>query len=89
MARDREKQMSFLEHLEELRWTVIWIIVATVAASAGGWYFADRIITFLGDDLAAIVSRTYGPAEVFNLHVFDVSEAFVVKFKVALLVGLL
>jgi sec-independent protein translocase protein TatC len=89
MARDREKQMSFLEHLEELRWTVIWVIAATVAATAGAWYFTDRLITLLSDDLAAIVARTYGRAQVFNLHVFDVSEAFVVKFKVALLVGLL
>jgi sec-independent protein translocase protein TatC len=89
MARDREKQMSFLEHLEELRWTVIWIIVATVAASAAGWYFADRLIVLLSNDLAAIISRIYGPSAVFNLHVFEVSEAFVVKFKVALLVGLL
>jgi sec-independent protein translocase protein TatC len=83
------KQMSFLEHLEELRWAIVWIIVATVSASALGWYFADRIIGFLSGDLAEILTRVYGSRGDYSLHVFEVSEAFTVKFKVAVLVGLL
>jgi sec-independent protein translocase protein TatC len=89
MARDREKQMSFLEHLEELRWTVIWIAVVTVAATAGGWYFADRTLAVISSDLSHILARTYGSGTEYKLHVFEVSEAFTVKFKVALLLGLL
>ena len=81
--------MSFLEHLEELRWAIVWMIVATIAAGTLGWYFADRIIGFLSNDLAKILTRIYGPSADYNLHVFEVSEAFTVKFKVALLAGLL
>jgi len=81
--------MSFLEHLEELRWAIVWMVVATVAASTLGWYFADRIVVFLGDDLAEILTRVYGARGDYNLHVFEVSEAFTTKFKVALLIGLL
>jgi sec-independent protein translocase protein TatC len=81
--------MSFLEHLEELRWTVVWIILATVAASVGGWYVADEVITYLSDDLSRILARATGTAARYDLHVFEVSEAFTVKFKVALLLGLM
>jgi sec-independent protein translocase protein TatC len=81
--------MSFLEHLEELRWAIIWIIVATSAATVAGWYLANRIILFLSNDLARILTGVYGPGTTYNLHVFEVSEAFVTKFKVALLVGFL
>jgi sec-independent protein translocase protein TatC len=81
--------MSFLEHLEELRWTVVWILVATVVASAGGWFVADRVITYLSDDLAEILARWSGASRGHELHVFEVSEAFTVKLKVAILLGLL
>ena len=81
--------MSFLEHLEELRWAIIWIIVVTSAATVAGWYLANRIILFLSNDLAKILTGIYGPGTTYSLHVFEVSEAFVTKFKVALLVGFL
>lgn len=89
MADSSEKQMSFLGHLEELRWTVVWIIGATVAVAAAAWFVCDDIIAFLSNDLAAILARVYGERGDFNLHVFEVSEAFTTKFKIALLVGFL
>ncbi len=89
MVERHEKQMAFLEHLEELRWTIIWILLATVAASVVGWYLTDDIIGLLSDDLGKILTKIYGPGIKYNLHVFEVSEAFTTKFKVALLVGFL
>jgi sec-independent protein translocase protein TatC len=85
MAAQDDKRMTFLEHLEDLRWTVVWIIAATVATSIVAWYFTDEIIGFLGRDLA----RVSGPGTALALHVFDVSEAFTTRLKVALLVGFL
>jgi sec-independent protein translocase protein TatC len=89
MAGDEEKRMTFLEHLEDLRWTVVWIIAATVAASVAAWYFTDGIIGFLSGDLARILARVLGPGTSCDLHVFEVSEAFTTRLKVALLVGFL
>ncbi|HVP56488.1 MAG TPA: twin-arginine translocase subunit TatC [bacterium] len=89
MAGDSEKRMTFLEHLEDLRWTIIWILVATTAASVAAWYYTDQIIGFVGSDLARILTKIYGPGTSYDLHVFDVSEAFNVRVKVALLVGFL
>lgn len=84
-----DKQMSFLGHLEELRWTVVWIIGATVAVAAAAWFITDDLISFFSNDLAAILGRVYGLRGDSSLHVFDVSEAFSTKFRIALLVGLL
>jgi len=89
MADSSDKQMSFLGHLEELRWTVIWIVAATVAAAAVAWFVSDDIIVFLSNDLAAILGRAHGGRGDYSLHVFEVSEAFTTKFKIALLVGFL
>jgi len=89
MARDNEKRMTFLEHLEDLRWTVIWIIAVTAAASLAAWYFTDQIIGLLGGDLARILTRIYGTGTGYDLHVFEVSEAFTTRVKVALLAGFL
>ena len=89
MGETRERQMTFIEHLEELRWVIIWIVVATVAGSVAGWYMSDRVIEFVSGDLAKILTRIYGPGVEYNLHVFEVSEALTTKLKIALLVGLL
>lgn len=89
MANGADKQMSFLGHLEELRWAVVWIIAATVAVAAAAWFVSDRVIAFLSGDLAAIMGRVAGGHGDHNLHVFEVSEAFTTKFKIALLLGFL
>jgi sec-independent protein translocase protein TatC len=89
MAGDTEKRMTFLEHLEELRWTLIWILVFTTAASIAAWYFTSEIIGLLGGDLSRILTGVYGPGKGYDLHVFEVSEALNTRIKVALLIGFL
>jgi sec-independent protein translocase protein TatC len=89
MGADREKHMSFLEHLEELRWTVIWVVIATVAGMGVVWHFSDRVIDLLSTDLARIVEGAIGEGGNYRLHVFEVSEAFITKIKISLLLGFL
>jgi sec-independent protein translocase protein TatC len=89
MGADREKHMSFLEHLEELRWTVIWVAIATVAGMAVVWHFSDRVIDLLSTDLENIVRGAIGEGGDYRLHVFEVSEAFITKIKISLLLGFL
>ncbi len=89
MSADKEKHMSFLEHLEELRWTVIYIAIATVAGMGLVWHFSDRVIDLLSTDLERTVESAIGAGGNYRLHVFEVSEAFMTKVKISLLLGFL
>lgn len=89
MGTDKEKHMSFLEHLEELRWTVIWVVIATVAGMGVVWHFSDRVIDLLSTDLQQVVEAAIGDGGNYRLHVFEVSEAFITKIKISLLLGFL
>jgi len=88
MSHADKDSMSFLEHLEELRWTIIWILVAVAIGSGLVWYFSDSFLEFFGKDLVSILERTLGPGN-YDLHVFEVAEAFTTRLKVSLLLGLL
>jgi sec-independent protein translocase protein TatC len=81
--------MSFLEHLEELRWTIVWIVAATLVGTAIAWYFSEDVLAILGRDLAAVLTRVLGPGQSYDLHMFEVAEAFTTKLKIALLLGFL
>ena len=83
------KRMSFLEHLEELRWTVVWVVVATLAGTAVAWYFSGDVLDMLSEDLSEVLEQVLGPGEGYKLHVFEVAEAFTTKIKIALLIGFL
>jgi sec-independent protein translocase protein TatC len=89
MIRETEKHMTFLEHLEELRWTVVWIVVATLIGMGVAWYFSESVLDMLSTDLAEVLREVLGPGTEYNLHVFEVAEAFTTKIKIALLLGFL
>src|SRR5438034_1088786 len=36
-------EMPFLDHLEELRWRILWSLLAIVIGSVVGWFLLDRI----------------------------------------------
>jgi sec-independent protein translocase protein TatC len=81
--------MSFLEHLEELRWTIVWIVVATLIGTAVSWYFANDVLEILSRDLDKVLTRVVGPNQSYQLHMFEVAEAFTTKLKIAFLMGFL
>jgi len=89
MADTGEKHMAFLEHLEELRWTLVWIVVATAAGTGIAWYFSSDMLAFLSSDLNAILDTALGAGQTFDLHVFEIAEAFTTRLKVSLLLGFL
>lgn len=72
------KEMGFLDHLEELRSTLIFSIVAWVVLSIVIWFFSGRILDFL---LAGI--------PVDNLYFNAPTEAFVVRIKLSFILGVL
>lgn len=70
--------MSFLEHLDELRGVLVQSIVAVVLCALGTWLVSGRILDMLLADL---------PVE--QLNFFAPSEAFMVRLKLSLVLGLI
>jgi sec-independent protein translocase protein TatC len=71
-----DKEMPFLQHLEELRRVVIDSLIAVAIFAAGFWFLSGRVV----DLLVAPIGRAVfiGPA-----------EAFSVRLKLAIVLGLL
>ena len=77
-AQDREKRMPFLDHLEELRWRIIWSVLAVIAAAVGCYFFIDEIIAIL----------VHPAPKDIKLIFLSPTEAFMTYIKVAAYAGL-
>ncbi len=75
---DPEKRMPFLDHLEELRWTIIRSLVAIALASAGCYFFSRQIIEIL---------RYPGPKDMVLIFLSP-TEGFMIYIKVSIFAGL-
>ncbi|MBU7038310.1 MAG: twin-arginine translocase subunit TatC [Theionarchaea archaeon] len=71
-----EKELSFFDHLEELRKRVIIIILAVIASSAALFPFMPRFIEILRQNLINV-----------TLHSFSPMEAIFVTFKASIYGG--
>ncbi len=79
-AREREKRMSFLDHVEEFRKKIFISLVFFIIASITAFLFIDRIMTFL---------QTPIEGHEINLHYFKPHEKFFTYVKTAVFSGLL
>jgi sec-independent protein translocase protein TatC len=79
-AKDKEllREMSFLEHLDELRGVLVQSLVVFLVASIVVWFFSGRVLEFLIDDIP-----------VDNLNFFAPSEAFMARLKMSFVLGLM
>ena len=75
-------QMSFLEHLEELRWRLLKSIIAIIFGGSFCFLFIDEIMQFL---IAPIYNLSNSP----DLQVLKVQGMFMIKWGVALLGGII
>ena len=80
MNKDVITQMSFLEHLEELRWRLIKSIVAVLLGGMISFLFIEEILQFL---ISPIKNLSNQP----DLQVLKVQGMFMIKWGVALLGG--
>jgi sec-independent protein translocase protein TatC len=71
VPRKNPNEMTFLEHLEELRQRIIRVVIALAVGTAACFYFAGRILNLL-----------LAPAGTYFQY-FTPAEAFVVHLKVA------
>jgi sec-independent protein translocase protein TatC len=71
------KQMSFLEHLEELRQRLMRCIIATVVSAGVCFYFSDQIYGYLARPLTDTLNNLHlsdklvytNPVDPFNLYI--------------------
>lgn len=74
--------MSLLEHLEELRARLIWVLAAVALGAVAGWILFDRVVITLLEPARPFLELTEG-----NLAFTAPLEAFNTRLKVALYVG--
>ncbi len=81
------EEKPFLEHLEDLRWVFLKIILAWVSASLIAFFFASRVFTVLQLPLLRMVRGLGGGEEGFVLRSLSPPEVFLMSIKLSLLVG--
>ena len=81
MSDNVTSQMSFLEHLEELRWRLLKSIIAIIFGGSFCFLFIDEMIQFL---IEPIHNLSNPP----DLQVLKVQGMFMIKWGVALLGGI-
>jgi len=74
---ERDKHMTLVEHLEELRQRLSYAVLGLLVATGGGLFFVDTLLRVL-----------LRPAGDVKLTTLTVMEPFLVKIKVAFLFGL-
>ena len=75
--------MSFIDHLEELRWRIIKTISSVILGGIITFFFIDLILTLLLRPLENI--NTNNP---INLQVLSVQGMFIIKWTIAFIGGL-
>jgi sec-independent protein translocase protein TatC len=74
-----EKEMTFLEHLEELRWRIIYSLIGIVIGTILAWIFIDYLV-----DYVLLTPAKNSGAELQNLKPFG--QLFL-YFQIAIMVG--
>lgn len=77
----KEMEMTFLEHLEELRWRIIYALIGIVVGTIIAWIFIDTLI-----DGVLLVPAKHAGFKLQNLRPFG--QLFI-YFQVAIIVGLI
>ena len=76
-------EMPFLDHLEELRWRLIWSLLAVVVCAVAGWFLVTRL-DVLGLLIAPIKPFLHGS----KLKYLSPTEPFFITLKLTISVGL-
>jgi len=77
-------EMPFLDHLEELRWRILWSLVAILVGTVLGWWLLDKI------DIIEVLKRPIAPYLPGGRLVFtSPAEPFMLTLKVAFALGCL
>ena len=78
---EHEKEMTFLEHLEELRWRIIYSIIGIVVGTILAWIFIDFLV-----DVVLLKPAKVSGAHLQNLRPFG--QLFL-YMQIAIIVGII
>lgn len=76
-----EAEMTFLDHLEELRWRIIYSLIGIVAGTIIAWIFIDFFI----DQVLLVPAKVSG----FKLQNLKPFGQLMLYFEVAIIIGLI
>jgi sec-independent protein translocase protein TatC len=76
-------EMPFLDHLEELRWRILWSLLALLTLSGLGFWLVHHF------DALHLLIRPAQPYIGDKLYFLNLTEPFFVTFKLGVLVGFL
>jgi sec-independent protein translocase protein TatC len=76
--------MPFLDHLEELRWRIIWSLVAVMVGTLVGWFLVTRL-----DVLGLLIAPIQPLLGDGKLGYLSPTDPFFVTLRLALTVGML
>lgn len=82
MSMANENSMSFLDHLEELRWRIIKSLIAVLVGGIITFFFVDKIISFL-------IAPTKRLSINMQLQVLRVQGMFLIKWGLAIVGGVI
>lgn len=94
-AKSEEKEMPFLEHLEELRSRLIKALLSVTLFTGLSWFFIERIFNFLvmpyRQAIVLAKANVQNPATLENVRLIftNPTGGFMIYVKLALTVGLL
>src|SRR5258706_16271283 len=75
-------EMPFLDHLEELRWRILWSLIAVVVGTVVGWWLLDKV------DIIEVLKRPIAPYLPGGRLVFtSPAQPFMLTLKVSFALG--
>jgi len=80
---DTAGKMSFLDHLDELRRRIIYVVISITVGFVAAFFFIDEIFNFIMQPLQQLLPS--GGTLIYT----DPTEAFILYIKIALIAGLL
>ena len=81
---DHRGEMPFLDHVEELRWRILYSLLALVVGTLIGWVVVERV------DIIGLLTRPIAPLiPGGKLRVTSPTEPFFITLKFAFVLGLL
>lgn len=73
-------EMPFLDHLEELRWRIIKVLLGVICGSILSFVFVDRIIALLLIPVQSV-------SNALNLQVLQIQGMFMIKWGISFICG--
>ena len=84
MSGGKTGEMPLLEHLEELRWRIIKILLALTIASVASYFFTDTFFRWIRWPLDVATP----PGQKINLNYLRIGDSFTIRVKLAVISGI-